>query len=244
MQKSPESNSPCLKRRSRVDANGRAYAGSQRQIQTYVNDFPDVLNHAVAHAVGNCFPQRAAIHWVSPLAPERYTEYRDDDFLRVLGLSEYSRELAQFWPRGGPCWDALGRFESGQNRGCILVEAKSHIAECYGGDTRAAGHSVALIRNSLNKAKSWFGVPDSAIWTGFENQTQCLYQYANRLAHLFFLRAVVNVPAYLVNIYFTDDPYRRTSEHEWRKAVSAMHGELKLPVQFQFVADVFLPAKP
>jgi hypothetical protein len=57
----------CEKDRGRVDASGRAYAGSQRQIQTYVNDFPDVLNKTIADSLGSRFPDSARMRWVSPL---------------------------------------------------------------------------------------------------------------------------------------------------------------------------------
>jgi hypothetical protein len=46
--------------RNRIDPNGRAFAGSQRQIQTYVNSFPDTLNAAIAQSFGNEFQLIAA----------------------------------------------------------------------------------------------------------------------------------------------------------------------------------------
>jgi hypothetical protein len=76
----------CTKSRSILDASGRAYAGSQRQIQTYVNASPDALNKAIAESLGTTFPSSACIEWASPLKDEEYKEYRDGDFIRVLGM--------------------------------------------------------------------------------------------------------------------------------------------------------------
>ena len=38
------------RREARVDGNGRAYAGSQRQIQAYVNESPQQLSFGIAKA--------------------------------------------------------------------------------------------------------------------------------------------------------------------------------------------------
>jgi hypothetical protein len=35
--------------------------------------------------------------------------------------------------------------------------------------------------------------------------TSPFYQYANRVAHLYFLRAINDVPAYLIFVYFLND---------------------------------------
>jgi hypothetical protein len=116
--------------RMRVDATGRAFAGSQRQIQTYVNEHPKEMSDAVRSSLSS---NSIDIEWVSPIRALRYAEYRDRDFLRVLGLESLWDQLREFWPRGGPCWDALGRtgFADGR-RGCVLIEAKSHVNEIEG----------------------------------------------------------------------------------------------------------------
>jgi hypothetical protein len=149
--------------RKRVDGNGRAYAGSQRQIQTYVNQLPDALNTAVAKSFGADFPTNCNVRWISPLAEEHYVEYRDADFLRALGFPQHTDALSRFWPKLGSCWDALARIEDGKGApiGCILVEAKSHVSEFYSNDTRAGANSLQLIKKSLGVAKNWFGVAEA-----------------------------------------------------------------------------------
>ena len=101
----------------RCDAAGRAFAGSQRQIQYYVNEQPARLDGAISQAFGRPF----ALRWASPLRAERYEEYRDTHFLQALGLQRYAAQLSDFWPSGGPRWDALARVEGD---GVMLLEAR------------------------------------------------------------------------------------------------------------------------
>src|SRR5271170_5970967 len=120
---------PCPKNSSRVDSTGRAHAGSQKQIQIYVNEKTQTLNSALAQSLSRYELDEKGINWVSPLAADTYSEYQDSEFLERVGLGGLSPRLQEFWPRGGPCWDALARIEGG----CLLIEAKSHVAEIYGG---------------------------------------------------------------------------------------------------------------
>jgi hypothetical protein len=62
---------------SRTDQSGRAYAGSQKQIQTYVNDRTQVLNSAITQSLCRYDLHDNDIHWVSPLAVDMFLEYRD-----------------------------------------------------------------------------------------------------------------------------------------------------------------------
>jgi hypothetical protein len=66
------------------------------------------------------------IDWRSPLQSDDYAEYRDQDFLRRLGiLNKIKYSLSDFWPNNGPQWDALGISDDE----IILVEAKANISE-------------------------------------------------------------------------------------------------------------------
>jgi len=145
---------PCRHDPSRVDATGRAYAGSQRQIQSYVNDCPRLLNQAVMA----CLPpgrRGTTIKWMSPLRTEGYMEYRDSDFLRRLGLARLILPLQGFWPPNGPCWDALGRYRVNGSDRYLLIEDKSHPPGIYGNGCRAAGPSLTLIEQALANTKRW-----------------------------------------------------------------------------------------
>ena len=73
----------CRDNPSRVDAVGRTFAGSQRQIQSYVNEWPELLNNAVAECL-SLNHQGMDVNWVSPVRSGRFAEYRDGiPFFRI-----------------------------------------------------------------------------------------------------------------------------------------------------------------
>jgi hypothetical protein len=92
---------------------GEAARGSQRWIQDLVNTYPTVLDATIG--IGR-------IDWRSPLASDAFAEYQDAEFLECLGVTLPTRALGDFWPTGGPRWDALGRTEEGT---VVLVKGKS-----------------------------------------------------------------------------------------------------------------------
>ncbi len=226
------------KDRLRVDGNGRAYAGSQRQLQTYVNEQPDQLSAAMLEAL-HLQLQPATVEWVSPLASQRYAEYKDADFLHALGLGSLKTELAQFWPNSGPRWDALARFTVGSTPHYVLVEAKSHVPEMYSnGCCAKSPRSLGKIVNALDQTKSWLGVRPDANWMG------PLYQAANRLAHLYWFRQVIGLEALIVNVHFVDDPHSPTSLEEWKVGLAHAKAELGISdVKIPGLVEVFLPAR-
>jgi hypothetical protein len=211
--------------RSRTDAQGCAFAGSQRQVQLYVNRHPDRLNVAIVQAIPE-LGSAHAIEWRSPLLADRCREYRDAEALTLLGVPELAARLAEFWPLRGPRWDALAsiRLPDG-GRGAILLEAKSHVSEADSPASAAADRrSVEKIGIALHQAQQWLGVPTTIDWTTTH------YQAANRLAHLFFFRHVAGIPTWLVNLYFTDDPspVRRTTQAEWLRKIEEVKRRMGL----------------
>lgn len=220
---------------------GRAQRGSQRQLQDYVNLVPSLLDDAVLSALPMKVQQSSPrIKWVSPLATDQFREFRDEEFLEAIGMGGYSKDLRAFWPKFGPCWDALGLLTTSLSQSVpvpILVEAKSHVQEVYGNGCQAGEASRALIEKSLHAAKSWCGARPDANWTG------PLYQFANRISHLYFMRQRIARPCFLVNLYFIDDPYRPTSDPEWVAALHAIHQELGLTGPIPGLIEVFLPGR-
>ena len=220
----------CPRDPSRTDESGRAFAGSQRQVQTFVNERTRELNRAISDALREDLIVPDSIHWMSPLASDKYSEYRDAEFLQRIGLEGHAKRLRAFWPRRGPCWDALAKTQYG----CILVEAKSHAPEIYGSGCGASPHTRQQIESAMAATKNWLGVDPNADWMGR------LYQSANRYAFLYFLRQIAKVPAFLANIYFVDDPRTPTSRAEWHAAVRQVNSELGLRNPIAFSASVFL----
>ena len=182
----------------------------------------------------------AHIRWVSPIAGDDYAEYRDADFLRAVELGDYASELASFWPSGGPSWDALAVTYDTDGRirpGVILVEAKSHISEIYGIGCQANPASRDLIEKALAVAKQWCGASGDADWTG------PLYQSANRLAHLYFIRERIKHTAWLVNLYFINDPIGPADQAAWEVELQKVKASLGLATTaLPSVIELFLPA--
>ena len=193
-----------------------ANRGSRRWLQVLVNCRPKFLNEAIAARLPE---QPGDIDWRSPLAADHYAEYRDQTFLDRLASSEHYRQpsgpqqnLADFWPRFGPQWDGLAVTDKGQ---ILLVDSKAHLAEMVTAPTQARGESALLkIRDSLSRVKSFTNSRSPADWS------TSFYQYANRLAHLYWMRELNGHDAYLVNLFFVNDRDMHGPESvaEWKAA--------------------------
>jgi hypothetical protein len=223
---------------ARIDDNGAAFAGSQLQTQLYVNRRTDQLNQSIQAALPELVG--ASIEWVSPIQVTGYREYQDRAFLDQLGLSAHAEHLPSFWPRGGPVWDGLARVTAADGRaGVLLAEGKSYPAELYGSGCQAKTRSDSrkLITESLAATQKDLGLPeDPEKWMGR------LYQTANRLAHMLWLRDQRGVPAWFVHLLFTDDPHGPTSAEQWHDALKTADQELGLPAHVGGAAHVLLPA--
>lgn len=215
-------------RGDRRDDKGRAHTGSQMCLQVWVNRRQGALSQSVLTALGMDQPG-VHVEWVSPLEGERFAEYKDGAFLQALQLKEHAPTLATFWPRGGPVWDGLAKIirPGRASTGYVLVEAKSYPAEVRGGGCKAKKDSKAraLIEASLAETAQWLGLssrPDT--WL------RRLYQSANRIAHVYFLREQLGLEAYMVNVCFTGDTHRKnaTTSERWAEAHDDFRTELGL----------------
>jgi hypothetical protein len=199
--------------------------GSQRWIQFLVNERPDLLNKTIG--LGN-------IRWLSPVMSDQFAEYRDKAFIDLLGICLKKRPLSDFWPKGGPQWDALGISESGE---AILVEAKAHIQEIFSPPSGASPQSLPLIIKSLSETASAFQAKPGLNWH------LRFYQYANRLAHVFLLKELNNIPARLIFLYFTGDTDMNGPEtvQEWQAGIEVLHEALGIRGRVPtYVSDVFI----
>lgn len=164
--------------------------GSQKWIQICCNTKVSHFNKEIYRQTDLSLD----IEWLSPLANEKYAEYRDNAFLNKLGIKTTS-PLIDFWPKQGPSWDALGKADDIP----ILVEAKSHIAEAISTPTRASIDSLMTIQTSLNTVKNHLKVNPEIPWH------LSFYQYTNRIAHLYYLRVLNNINAHLLFVNFIND---------------------------------------
>jgi hypothetical protein len=204
--------------------------GSLRWMQHLVNDRVATLDAAVASAIG--LAPNETIKWLSPRREDEFAEYRDASWLKLIGRPELVEALRKFWPSRGPQWDALA--QTSKHR-VILVEAKAHTREIVSPSSAAGAKSTAMIDEAMQLAKAHFAIPESHSWTG------AYYQYANRLAHLYFLRKN-GVDAHLVFLYLLNDPSlgAPATRESWTAAINKAHTALGLPSTIEGVHEVFV----
>lgn len=201
----------------------KGHAGSEKWLQKVVNECPDLLEREIRHKLK---PSPSEIQWLSPLETDDYSEYSDQEFLDRLEISLPKFPLGKFWPNRGPHWDGLGKTDEEQ---ILLIEAKANIGELGSKNSkgsRAGEKSLSEIRASMDLIKKHIGTPPNVDWAKSR-----YYQYANRLAHLYLLRVLNELPAYLVMIYFLNDEERGgpAKVSEWKNAIAQEMAELGIP---------------
>jgi len=215
---------------------GPAVKGSQKWIQKLANEKPDLLNSLIRTRLN--LPDANNITWLSPIAEDGYAEYQDQAFLDLLNVKLPNVSLSDFWPSRGPVWDGLGRSETGK---AFLVEAKSHISEVLSPKTGAGVTSLRKIKKSLDETKSFLHSTSEHDWTS------TFYQYTNRLAHLYLLRGLNKVPAYLVFVYFVNDKEMNgpKSIDEWNGALSLLTSYLGIGRHRlkKYIAEIFIDVR-
>jgi hypothetical protein len=223
-----------------------AERGSQLQLQLYVNRRADVLDAAIRKKFSDI---EGELRWTAPLEADGFKEPRDQDFLAAIGCEALAGELAKFWPQGGPVWDGLAVLERSETRdGAVLVEAKGHPAEIYGGGGGAKDEaSIDLIRQSLKDTQRSLSIPvDADRWFGplrpGDPRYSSVYQSANRYAHLYWLREQ-GIDTWLVHVLFHDDrTHRATTREEWNEALPKIEEDLGLRgVVVPHADHIFLP---
>jgi len=211
------------------DSNGK---GSLKDLQLLINQCPDLIYYNIIHTY--LYFSKDKIVWLSPLKNDNFSEYNDMSFIELLGLTP-NFLLYQFWPTGGPHWDGLG---ISKNK-VFLLEAKANIPEIVTDPSRASNPtSNKLIQKSLLEVKSFLNIKNDIDWSGK------FYQYTNRIAHLYYLRVLNGIDAYLVNIYFLNDKDVNgpKTKEEWQSAITVMKkylgvGKNKLS---KYMLDVFI----
>jgi hypothetical protein len=179
--------------------------GSLKWIQRAVNS-PEIINQLILSKIAGV----TNIRWCSPLAADKYAEYRDRGFLQCVGLERLASELEKFWPNRGPQWDALACCDP---PGVLLVEAKAHIGELCSPASQASSESLKRIQCALDGTAASMGAEPKVSWS------EVFYQLTNRIAHLHFLRKH-GIPAWLVLVNFIGDAEMKgpSLEAEWRAA--------------------------
>ncbi len=211
--------------------------GSQFHIQRLVNHPTDPLSNEIRRLIK--LDAHETIAWLSPLEGDDFAEYQDDSYVTRLGLKSDSltTPLSEFWPAGGPQWDALARTSRGR---VILVEGKSHRSEMASACRASRPESVTKIRSALEQTRIYCRADVSADWSAPH------YQYSNRLAHLYWLRQLNGINAHLVFVYFVNNRSinNPTSAAAWETELARVHHRLGLHSDPMpgFVHNLFIDA--
>jgi hypothetical protein len=203
--------------------------GSLKWIQRAVNEQWPSLNQPIASRLGI---NLESLNWVSPLAEDRFAEYRDGAFLGRIGQEALSGALQGFWPTRGPQWDALGKTADGD---VLLVEAKAHIAEICSPGTAAGDASRTRIEAALAETADYLGAREGhAAWSDH------FYQLANRLSHLHFLHRH-GIRAWLILVNFVGDREMGgpTTSEVWEAAYEVAFHVMGLPKRHSLSSFVF-----
>lgn len=207
--------------------------GSLKWTQRLINDHPNLINEQLSIVIG--LSEGENIEWVSPLRSDDYAEYRDSSFVERLGITLEQRTLDSFWPKRGPQWDALGHTN---RQKIFIVESKAHIEEIISPSTQASKSSRIVIEESIKETKAFLAVNQTIDWTG------TFYQYTNRLAHLYLLRELNGINAYLVFLYFLNDTEMNGSQsiREWQAAAKVLKAAIGLKGHpfLRYVIDIFV----
>jgi len=210
--------------------------GSLKNLQVAINEKKRYLDCEISKVIG----KQMNINWKSPLKSDDYAEYRDEDFLKKLGiLNKIKYSLNEFWPNNGPQWDALGVYKVGKKDEIILVEAKANIPEMVSPGTKAEPGTRKQIENSLNEVKKYLNIINGIDWMG------TFYQYVNRIAHLYYLREKNKIKAHLLFIYFINDMSVNgpKTKDEWLGAIQTMECYLGLAKKHKlrkYIYDIFI----
>ena len=218
---------------------GKGY-GSEDQFLRYRAERPTEFDRLLLGASG---AQDGHLRWHYPIGAEREREPQGVDF---IDNPEVQRLWGEFWPQRGraQCWDGVATLESNGTSEWVLIEAKANAVELVTSPCGASKDGgLDQIVKALGRVKRELGVHRDYPWTG------TYYQYANRLAALFFLNTIARLPARLLNVYFMGDRFPDgracpADESEWRPLIEARRITLGLPRRHSLsdrVYDVFVP---
>ncbi len=217
----------------------RATQGSRRQLQEYIQRLPRYLNQEIERLLP---PELQALgqhpHWLSTQDSDQYQLGPRADFLRAAGLSPQPSLVDRRWARLGNCWNGLGLLPQGRGArpGLLLVESRSRLEEIDEPGWRLPARSSQLIHETLRETQQWLNAAETDDWTG------PLYRTANQLAHLHLLRNHMGVPAWLVQVYFLNDPAGPASRADWLPVIAGAQARLGFSQRPPFTLEVFLPA--
>lgn len=232
--------------------------GSEFHLMRYLARYRNRLNRQIEEKTGD-----RVMEWLD-FVPGRKEEYStrvpcrsklpDHELVGLKFLkgapeyAELAKEWAQFWPPSGneQNWDAVAKMDISGVEHWLLVEAKANTQEIKSNCTAESESSIKTIDDALREMCEALGMKPKG------DLKQKYYQYANRLAALYFLRKH-NIPARLLFIYFLGDknPGKEKScpkrAEGWEEALREQYKSIGLDPDRKKaigVIDLFLDVAP
>ncbi|MBU0534116.1 MAG: hypothetical protein KJ887_04910 [Candidatus Omnitrophica bacterium] len=175
-----------------------------------------------------------------------HAEWKDAELKGMDFLGDdlsIQKDWSNFWPqsRGIHNWDAVGKITIKGNKEWLLVEAKSHIEEIESSCGAHNEGSIQKIKNAFTQTQKALGVSEEHDWlNGY-------YQYANRLAVLYFLVSH-GIKAQLLFIYFLGDKFTGRkcpkTKDGWKLALNKQKQAIGLPERHMlndYIHELFIP---
>lgn len=162
-------------------------------------------------------------------------ELKGLSFLSSQGIPGWERieqQWRKFWPQTGnpPNWDAVGWLDNSANnsinRELLLVEAKAHLGEIRSVCKATSPVSIEKIRIAFEEVQKDLGISPLKDWL------TPYYQYANRVATLWFLHKH-GIKAHLINIYFVGDKNPKATcpihQSQWVTPITQVINAIGIP---------------
>jgi hypothetical protein len=223
---------------------GHGY-GSEDNLLRYRAEHPAVLNEAILSCLNT---PNAELTWLYPRDGTCIDGAKELEGLEFLDDKIVMDLWRDFWPQTGkqPTWDGAAKLVVGSQTEWILLEAKANWPELCSPPSGAKSTGREKIETAMGTTKNFVKVHRRFHWLG------TYYQYANRLACLYFLTQVAKIPAKLVFVYFYGDTFEDATpcpktEAEWRPLITACHLTLGLSERHplsSLIGEVFLPPCP
>uniref|UniRef100_UPI004055A896 hypothetical protein n=1 Tax=Candidatus Electronema sp. TaxID=2698783 RepID=UPI004055A896 len=206
------------------------------------------FSRKVAEAIGG---QR--VEWLDFKSSPVNEPLKDDrEFIGLEFIQDIQvqKKWKEFWPQTGNTqnWDAVGQIYFEDTPEWLLLEAKGHIGEIKSKCGAKKPNSKKLICSALEETREAVCRPCLTA-----NWLEPYYQYANRLAVLYFLlkKCMPAVKARLLFIYFYGENRKGCncpqSEQEWYPAIKDMTKHLGIDNDSELMKSVhclFLPVNP
>jgi hypothetical protein len=223
--------------------------GSEWHLLRHLGYHREYLSLKTLHVTGG-----NSVEWLDFEFSKVNTPLKDDkEFsgLEFIPNAQVQEKWKSYWAQTGNSqnWDAVGKVHFDNRDEWLLVEAKGHLGEIESNCGATNPTSKKKIFSALGKASQAFGNQSKPV----ENWLEDYYQYANRLAVLYFLmkECVPAVNARLLFVYFYGENRENLkcpqNDQEWLPAIQEMNDWLGVDKGCELAKRIhylFLPVNP